>query len=69
MKIVDLKNLEREIAAQIIIQQWQGTDMVISSDIYDCTSLPGFAYLDQEGPVVWPHIFYIISKSVKDFAG
>lgn len=51
MKIVDLKNLEREIAAQFIIQQWQGTDMVISSGVYDCTSLPGFASLDQEGQI------------------
>ncbi|REJ07143.1 GNAT family N-acetyltransferase [Halobacillus trueperi] len=48
MRIIDLKHMSTEDKVDFFHTHWGGTKMVISSGVYECTELEGFAALEDE---------------------
>ena len=47
MSIVLIQQLPQQKVLQFFKEHWGSTEMVISSGIYDCSQLDGFAYVDE----------------------
>jgi ribosomal protein S18 acetylase RimI-like enzyme len=48
MKIIQLNNIPREHVAEFFVTHWGSTEMVISTGVYDCSMLEGFAAVNEE---------------------
>ncbi|WP_394217630.1 GNAT family N-acetyltransferase [Halobacillus trueperi] len=48
MKIIDLKHMSTEDKVDFFHTHWGGTKMVISSGVYECPELAGYAALENE---------------------
>ncbi|MGM0840203.1 MAG: GNAT family N-acetyltransferase [Bacillota bacterium] len=48
MSIVSLKEMQKEDLVEFFNRHWGSQNMVISSGIYDCAALDGFAFLKEE---------------------
>ncbi|MFD1412553.1 GNAT family N-acetyltransferase [Oceanobacillus jeddahense] len=62
MEIISSKQLSKDRINNFFMKQWGSPEMVISSGIFDCTKLEGFAVLNTEGEIVG-YITFIISDS------
>ena len=51
MKIVSLGELPKEMLIGFFHQHWGSTEMVISSGVYDCATLDGFAVLNKDNRI------------------
>ncbi|QDQ03102.1 GNAT family N-acetyltransferase [Lysinibacillus fusiformis] len=52
MTVVAIQQLARNNVLQFFKDHWGSTEMVISSGIYDCSKLDGFAYVDEDQTMV-----------------
>jgi ribosomal protein S18 acetylase RimI-like enzyme len=52
MKIVSTKELEKGIITNFFITHWGSPQMVISSGIFQCDDLEGFAALNEKGNII-----------------
>lgn len=52
MEIYALGNLEKDKIKDFFTKYWGSTEMVISSGIYDCSTLDGFAVLNNENSII-----------------
>lgn len=52
MRIQTKKNLSDEVITQFFTTHWGSTQLVISSGIYDCTELEGFAILNEKKELI-----------------
>lgn len=59
MNIVSLKEMPKENLVEFFNRHWGSSEMVVSSGIYDCASLDGFAYLNEE-TVIAGLITYVV---------
>jgi len=59
MRVVSLKEMSKESLVEFFNRHWGSPEMVISSGIYDCTALDGFAYLNEEA-VIAGLITYVV---------
>lgn len=48
MTVIPIQQLHQNNVLQFFKEQWGSTEMVISSGIYDCSKLDGFAYVDEQ---------------------
>ncbi|MCM3706818.1 MULTISPECIES: GNAT family N-acetyltransferase [Cytobacillus] len=62
MKIYAVKDLPENIVIEFFKQQWGSTEMVISSGIYDCSALDGYAVQNEEDKIIGL-ITYIIKNT------
>ncbi|WP_152658014.1 GNAT family N-acetyltransferase [Oceanobacillus sp. CFH 90083] len=59
MQIISSEQLAKDKIYAFFIKQWGSSEMVISSGVFDCTKLEGFAVLNKEGELIG-YITYII---------
>lgn len=52
MKIYAIESLEKDRIKDFFTKHWGSTEMVISSGIYDCSTLDGFAILNNENSII-----------------
>lgn len=52
MTIVSIQQLPQKEVQQFFKEHWGTTEMVISSGIYDCSKLEGFAYMDTKKKIL-----------------
>ncbi|MFY0518588.1 GNAT family N-acetyltransferase [Lysinibacillus sp. UGB7] len=52
MSIVLIQQLPQQKVLQFFKEHWGSTEMVISSGIYDCSQLDGFAYVDEDQTIM-----------------
>ncbi|RWZ60187.1 GNAT family N-acetyltransferase [Halobacillus fulvus] len=52
MKMVAHSQLDRELLKQFFIQQWHSPVMVVSSGVYNCDQLEGYAWVNPTGNIV-----------------
>ncbi|MEY9972234.1 GNAT superfamily N-acetyltransferase [Lysinibacillus sp. RC46] len=48
MTVIPIQQLHQNDVLQFFKEHWGSTEMVISSGIYDCSQLDGFAYVDKQ---------------------
>ncbi|GAB0168136.1 GNAT family N-acetyltransferase [Lysinibacillus sp. CTST325] len=48
MTVIPIQQLQQNDVLQFFKEHWGSTEMVISSGIYDCSKLDGFAYVDEQ---------------------
>ncbi|HWL23109.1 MAG TPA: GNAT family N-acetyltransferase [Ureibacillus sp.] len=51
MNLKAIENFEREKITEFFIQHWGSPEMVISSGVYDCSTLDGFVVLNKNGQI------------------
>ncbi|MFC0189590.1 GNAT family N-acetyltransferase [Fictibacillus aquaticus] len=51
MEIVDLQSIPREIVVEFFVTHWGSPEMVISTGVFDCSLLEGFAAVNEEGQI------------------
>ncbi|KPL58379.1 GNAT family N-acetyltransferase [Rossellomorea vietnamensis] len=59
MNIVSLEELPKEKVTDFFHEHWGSSEMVISSGVYDCAALDGFAVLNEAG-VIKGLITYVV---------
>lgn len=52
MNVVEVKNLPNHLIVDFFTEHWGSPEMVISSGIYDCSSLDGFAVVEDKDKIV-----------------
>ncbi len=52
MKIVRIEERLAHTVAEFFVKQWGSPKMVVSSGVYDCSVLDGFAALDGKGDII-----------------
>ncbi|MDQ0225351.1 GNAT family N-acetyltransferase [Bacillus sp. 7586-K] len=62
MNVVEVKNLPNHLIVDFFTEHWGSPEMVISSGIYDCSSLDGFAVVEDKDKIVGL-ITYIIENN------
>lgn len=61
MTIIDIQQLPQQNVLHFFKEHWGTTEMVISSGVYDCSQLEGFAYVNDRQEVIGL-ITYVIRK-------
>lgn len=62
MNVVEVKNLPKHLIVDFFTEHWGSPEMVISSGIYDCSLLDGFAVVEERDKIVGL-ITYIIENN------
>ncbi|WP_427110463.1 GNAT family N-acetyltransferase [Lysinibacillus xylanilyticus] len=52
MTVIPIQQLPQDDVLQFFKEHWGSTEMVISSGIYDCSKLDGFAYVDDQNSIL-----------------
>jgi len=52
MTVIPIQQLPQDDVLQFFKEHWGSTEMVISSGIYDCSKLDGFAYVDDQNTIL-----------------
>ncbi|PJO45120.1 GNAT family N-acetyltransferase [Lysinibacillus xylanilyticus] len=52
MTVMPIQQLPQDDVLQFFKEHWGSTEMVISSGIYDCSKLDGFAYVDDQNSIL-----------------
>lgn len=52
MKIINVKEIQRSRLDSFFTTHWGSPEMVISSGVYDCSALDGFAFLNENGDIL-----------------
>ncbi|MFJ5565168.1 GNAT family N-acetyltransferase [Lysinibacillus xylanilyticus] len=52
MTVISIQQLPQDDVLQFFKEHWGTTEMVISSGIYDCSKLDGFAYVDDQNSIL-----------------
>ncbi|QPQ31082.1 GNAT family N-acetyltransferase [Lysinibacillus sp. JNUCC 51] len=52
MTVIPIQQLPQDDVLQFFKEHWGSTEMVISSGIYDCSKLDGFAYVDEQNSIL-----------------
>lgn len=52
MKIVEIKEIEAKLITQFFVTQWGSAEMVISSGVYYCDQLEGYAMLNDQKEII-----------------
>ncbi|MCL1694781.1 GNAT family N-acetyltransferase [Lysinibacillus sp. BPa_S21] len=52
MTVIPIQQLPQNEMLQFFKEHWGSTEMVISSGIYDCSQLDGFAYMDEQNKIL-----------------
>lgn len=52
MTVIPIQQLPQNDVWQFFKEHWGSTEMVISSGIYDCSKLVGFAYTDEQNTIL-----------------
>ncbi|MFJ6268035.1 GNAT family N-acetyltransferase [Lysinibacillus xylanilyticus] len=52
MTVIPIQQLPQDDVLQFFKEHWGTTEMVISSGIYDCSKLDGFAYVDDQNSIL-----------------
>lgn len=60
MQIISSENLSQDKINEFFIKQWGSPEMVISSGVFDCAKLEGFAVLDTDQEIIG-YITYTLS--------
>lgn len=52
MTVIPIQQLPQNDMLHFFKEHWGSTEMVISSGIYDCSQLDGFAYMDEQNKIL-----------------
>ncbi|KOP69747.1 hypothetical protein AMS59_22825 [Lysinibacillus sp. FJAT-14745] len=52
MTVILIQQLSKQQVVQFFTEHWGSTEMVISSGVYDCSKLDGFAYIDEQNTIL-----------------
>lgn len=52
MKIIRIEEKQADTVNRFFIEQWGSSEMVVSSGVYNCAALDGFAALDEKGEII-----------------
>ncbi|MGA3675897.1 GNAT family N-acetyltransferase [Lysinibacillus agricola] len=52
MTVISIQQLTQTDVLQFFTEHWGSTEMVISSGVYDCSKLHGFAYVDKQNTIL-----------------
>lgn len=61
MNIVSIEHIDRKTVQQFFTDHWGSPQMVVSTGVYDCSKLEGFAALNDRGSIIG-----LITYMVKD---
>jgi len=67
MPIIAIQQLPQQNVLHFFREHWGTTEMVISSGIYDCSQLEGFAYVNDQQEMIGLVTYIIRSKTLKLF--
>ncbi|KGR82200.1 GNAT family N-acetyltransferase [Lysinibacillus odysseyi] len=52
MQIIRIEEKQADTVNRFFIEQWGSSEMVVSSGVYNCAALDGFAALDEKGEII-----------------